>query len=96
MQAGFAQVGGRWTAEADGALSRVVGGLGGQDWVVGKGRWGAGGLALQDDPGTLVSPRSGRGMALVWGLALSGFPGWIARWVLRMKFGALTGRCRMA
>ena len=31
LQAGFAQVGGRWRAEADGALSRVVGGLGGQD-----------------------------------------------------------------
>ena len=94
MQAGFAQVGGRWRAEADGALSRVVGGLGGQDQAE-RGRWGAGGLA-QDDPGTLVSPRSGRGMALVWGLALSGFPGWTAHWGLRRKFGALTGRCRMA
>ena len=60
----------------------------------GRGRWGAGGLALQGDPGTPVSPRSGRGMALVWGLALSGFLGWTVHWVLRMKFGALTGHCR--
>ena len=63
--------------------------------MVGKGRWGAGGLALQDDPGTLVSPRSGRGMALVWGLALSGFLGWTVHWGHRRKFGALTGRCMM-
>ena len=63
--------------------------------MVGRGRWGADVGLPQDDPDNPVSLlRSGLGMALVWGLALSGFPGWIVHWGLRMMFGGLKGRCR--